>query len=288
MSRIKFVTDSAADIPAQLREELEIQVLPFPIAAGEREYQDGVDLAPEEFYDLLVSLPKIPTHSQLNGYVFQQCYEQAYEQGYSHLIYTCINSKGSATYQNAVQTVEEFYEDHPEARDKFQITVIDSRIYTMGYGYAVVRAARMARDGAGAEEVTAFIRDWVEHVCVLFVPFDLKFAKKSGRVSAAAAFVGEALGLKPIMTFVNGESKVLAKVRGEKNVIPTLIDMCKKEREEGSPYLIIRAARPDQADLLGAQCAAQLGQAPEMDYFIGGVISINAGPNMVGIIYRKK
>lgn len=288
MSRIKFVTDSAADIPRQLQKELEIQVLPFPIAAGDREYQDGVDLTAEEFYELLVSLPKIPTHSQLNGYVFQECYEQAYAQGYTHLIYTSINSKGSATHQNALQAKEEFFEDHPEAKDKFQITVIDSKIYTIGYGYAVVEGARMAQRGAGAEEAVAFIRDWTEHVCVLFVPFDLKFAKKSGRISAAAAFVGEALGLKPIMTFVDGESKVLAKVRGEKSVIPTLIDMCKKEREEGSPYMIIRAARPDQADLLSAQCTQQLGQPPVMDNFIGGVISINAGPNLVGLVYRKK
>ena len=77
MSRIKFVTDSAADIPAQLRQELEIQVLPFPIAAGDREYRDGVDMPPQEFYKLLLSLPQIPTHAQLTGYVFQQCFEQS-------------------------------------------------------------------------------------------------------------------------------------------------------------------------------------------------------------------
>lgn len=288
MSRIKFVTDSAADIPAQLRQELEIQVLPFPIAAGDREYRDGVDMPPQEFYKLLLSLPQIPTHAQLTGYVFQQCFEQAYAQGYDHLIYTSINSKASSTYHNSLQARDEFFEDHPEAREKFQITIIDSKIYTMGYGYAVVEGVRMARGGAAPQEIEAFIRDWTEHVRVLFVPYDLKFAKKSGRISAAAAFVGEALGLKPIMTFEDGDSKIVTKVRGEKNVVPTLLDICKKEREEGSPYLIIRADRPDQADLLCAEATAQLGQAPAMDFYIGGVISINAGPNLAGIVYRMK
>lgn len=110
MAYVKMVTDSAADIPRALREELDIQVLPFPIAMGDKEYEDGYDFTPEEFYGMLLSAPQIPTHAQLNPYVFEQCFEQAYDNGYTHLIYTSINSKGSATHQNAVQAREEFYE----------------------------------------------------------------------------------------------------------------------------------------------------------------------------------
>ena len=252
MAKILFLTDSAADIPKSLREELGIRVMPFPIAMGERELRDGEDFTPQEFYQALAEEPKIPTHAQLTAYQFQQCYEETWKAGYTDLIYTSINSEGSATYQNAVQARGEFFEDHPEARDAFSI------------------------------------QDWVDHVRVLFVAFDLKFAKKSGRVSAAAAFVGEALGLKPIMTFENGASKVVTKVRGEKNVIPTILELAQKEREPGTPYLIIRAARPDQAELLTESCRQAFGQEPAMDCFIGGVIAINAGPNLVGLIYRKK
>ena len=89
--------------------------------------------------------------------------------------------------------------------------------------------------------------------------------------------MGEALGLKPIMTFENGASKVVTKVRGEKNVIPTILELAQKEREPGTPYLIIRAARPDQAELLTESCRQAFGQEPAMDCFIGGVIAINAG-----------
>ena len=208
MAKILFLTDSAADIPKSLREELGIRVMPFPIAMGERELRDGEDFTPQEFYQALAEEPKIPTHAQLTTYQFQQCYEETWKAGYTDLIYTSINSEGSATYQNAVQARGEFFEDHPEARDAFSIRVIDSHTYTMCYGYPVAEGARMAAAGASVEEIAAYIQDWVDHVRVLFVPFDLKFAKKSGRVSAAAAFVGEALGLKPIMTFENGASKV--------------------------------------------------------------------------------
>ena len=286
MARIKLTTDSAADIPAALAGELGIQVLPFPIAMGDREYQDGVDFTPQAFYQALLAAPQIPTHAQLNPYVFTQCFEQAWQEGCTDLIHTSINSKGSATYQNALQAREEFYEDHPEARETFRIFILDSKTYTMGYGWAVLEGARMAAAGAGAEEITAFIQDWLDHVRVVFCPLDLRFAKKSGRVSAAAAFVGEALGLKPVMTFEDGDSKILAEVRGEKNVLGTLLSMCRKERRTDTPYLLIRAGNEAAADQLLAACREELGGEPAMEYYIGGVIAINAGPNLVGLVYR--
>ena len=288
MARIKFTTDSASDISAALRKELNIEVLPFPIAMEDRELADGVDISPQSFYDLLLAAPRIPTHAQLTPYVFSQCFEEAWKAGYTDLIHTSINAKGSATYQNAVQTREEFYEDHPEARESFRIHIIDSRNYTMGYGWAVVQGARMAAAGAEAGEIVDYIQDWVDHVRVIFAALDLRFVKKSGRVSAAAAFVGEALGLKPIMTFEDGASKVLSKVRGDKAVIPALLKLCQEEREEGTPYMLIRSGNPEQESLLAQTCAQQLDQPPVMEYYIGGVIAINAGPNLTGLVYRKK
>ena len=286
MTTIKFVTDSAADIPRALREELDIQVLPFPIAMGAKELQDGYDFTPEQFYPMLLAAKQIPTHAQLNPFVFSQCFQETFQAGYSCLIYTAINAKGSATYQNALQAREEFYEDYPEAKATFHIHILDSRTYTMGYGWAVLQGARMARDGAGEEEILAYLQDWIDHVRVLFAPLDLRFAKKSGRISAAAAFMGDALGLKPIMTFEEGDSKVLSKVRGEKNVIPALLELCQKTRAPGTPYLVIEGNNREQAARLEEESAKALGAPAEMTYPIGGVIAINAGPNLIGLVYR--
>ena len=287
MTTIKFVTDSAADIPRALREELDIQVLPFPIAMGAKELQDGYDFTPEQFYPMLLAAKQIPTHAQLNPFVFSQCFQETFQAGYSCLIYTAINAKGSATYQNALQAREEFYEDYPEAKATFHIHILDSRTYTMGYGWAVLQGARMARDGAGEEEILAYLQDWIDHVRVLFAPLDLRFAKKSGRISAAAAFMGDALGLKPIMTFEEGDSKVLSKVRGEKNVIPALLELCQKTRVPGTPYLVIEGNNREQAARLEEESAKALGAPAEMTYPIGGVIAINAGPNLIGLVYRQ-
>ena len=157
----------------------------------------------------------------------------------------------------------------------------------MGYGWAVLQGARMARDGAGEEEILAYLQDWIDHVRVLFAPLDLRFAKKSGRISAAAAFMGDALGLKPIMTFEEGDSKVLSKVRGEKNVIPALLELCQKTRVPGTPYLVIEGNNREQAARLEEESAKALGAPAEMTYPIGGVIAINAGPNLIGLVYRQ-
>ncbi len=286
MARIKFSTDSAADLPAQLREERSIQVLPFPIAMGDEEYEDGVDFTPDEFFDMLLSAPKIPTHAQLNAYVFTECFEAAWSEGYTDLIHVSINSKGSATFANALQARDDFYKHHPEAKDAFHIHLLDSKTYTMAYGWAVAQAVTMAREGKQAEEIVAYLQDWLDHVRVIFAPLDLRFAKKSGRISAAAAFMGEALGLKPVMTFTDGESKILAKVRGEKNVISTLVDLCRSERQPGTPYLLVRGNNQEQSARLREALQAALGEQAALEYPIGGVVAINAGPNLVGVVYR--
>lgn len=289
MSKIKFLTDSASDIPKEYVAQYDIQVIPFPIALEDREILDGVDYQPREFYKLLDGLDKIPSHAQLNLFQFEEAYEAAYQGGFDALIYTCINFKGSNTGNNALQAREAFYQNHPEAEGKFDIFVIDSKSYTYCYGYAIVEAAKKARSGelTGAQ-AAAEIQDWLDHAKILFAPYDLKFARKSGRVSAAAAIMGSAMGIRPIMSFPNGNSKVLAKPRGDKNVVPNIVRMMTAEMEPGSPYLVIHAALEDRNQEITKACTEAVGYPPAEEFLIGGVISINAGPNLVGVVYRTK
>lgn len=286
MPKIKILTDSAADVPAELLSTLPIEVVHFPIMVGDKEIFDRETLTPEDFYEVLEEETKIPTHAQITPYQFGQIYEKAWRDGYTHLIYVAINGRGSATYQNGLQQATSFFYENAAAKGKIEITVIDSRAYTLAYGYGVIEGARMAVAGAEPEAIVDFIKDWVEHARILFVPFSLKFAKKSGRISAATAFVGEALGMKPILTFEDGKSETIAKVRGEKNVVSALIELMEEDREPGSPYCILRSTLKSQEDKLLEKCTQELGQPPAMETFIGGVISINAGPSVLGVVYR--
>ena len=162
MAKIKFLTDSAADIPQKYVEQYGIQVIPFPIALEGREVLDGVDYTREEFYSVLSNAKQIPTHAQLNTFQFEEAYAAAWQEGYDAIIYTCINFKGSNTGNNAIQAKDLFFQEHPEAEGKFEIYVLDSKAYTYAYGYAVVEAAKRAQaEDISAAQAVEQIQDWL-------------------------------------------------------------------------------------------------------------------------------
>ena len=287
MAKIKIATDSTADIPKALAAELAIAVLPLTILAGEKEYLDGVDITPEEFYHVLETSEKVPVSSQVSVTLYQGLFEKTWREGYTDLIHIALNSKGSGTYQAGVLAEEMFFEEYPEAAEQLRIHLIDSGTYSMAYGWAAVEAARMAAKGEEVAAILAFIQDWVSHARPMLVPLSLQFVKKSGRVSAAAAFVGDVIGLKPLITFEQGESKIVAKARGEKKAIRELVELCRKERRAGTPYMLVYGNNEEQRSQLREICVEMLDQPPTLEYPVGCIISINTGPNMVALIYRQ-
>ena len=116
MSKIEIATDSTADIPKSFCEELNISVLPLTILAGEKEYRDGVDIAPYEFYRIIDESKVLPVSSQVASVLYSELFEETWKAGYTDLIQVTLNSKGSGTYQAAVLSRELFYEEpffHP-------------------------------------------------------------------------------------------------------------------------------------------------------------------------------
>lgn len=284
--RIKIGTDSTADIPQEVRERLDINVLPLSVVHEDREYVECVDIKPEEFYVTLENCEKIPTSSQVTTQAYVDFYEKTFAAGYTDLIQISLNAKGSGTFQSGVVAKDLFFEAHPEAAGKFAIHNVDSETYSMLYGHAVIKAAEMARNGASVEEIIAKVERMVKAVRGVFVPLTLRFVKKSGRVSAAAAFLGDAMGLKPVITFENGESKIISKIRGEKHVVSELCDLCAKERASGTPYVLIRGNNEKMNEEMREAFVAAFGQ-PEYEYNIGCIIAMNTGPDMVGMVYYR-
>lgn len=286
MAKIKLITDSTADIPVNLREELDITVLPITIITGDKEYNDGFDMTPQEFYEMIEASEEIPTTSRVVPVLYQEEYEKAYKEGYTDIIVVCINSKGSSTMQGAIMSKDTFFEENPDAEGKINITIIDSLTYSGGYGLPVVEAAKMIKNGVAPNEIIEYIDDFVKNARPVVVPFNLRFAKKSGRVSAASAFVGDALGLKPIVAFIDGESKVLSKVRGDKKAMSAVIDLAVSEKKPDTPYVLVYGNNQEAYEKFRAMCVEKLGE-PAYEYPVGCVISLNIGPDMVAVIYRK-
>ena len=287
MAKIRISTDSTADIPHEIARELDISVLPLTILSEGKEWRDGVDIQPEEFYPILDKAQTLPVSAQVQSVTYIELFQKTLEEGFTDLIQVTVNAKGSGTYQAGVLARDMFYEETPQARERLQIHIIDSTTYSMAYGIPVIEAAQMVQQGAEPAEVIAYIEEWVAHARPMFVPLDLKCVKKSGRISPAAAFVGDAIGLKPLITFEDGEAKIVAKARGEHKALSALINTCLKERKLGSNYALVHGYNAEALAQLRQACAEVMDIPPMMEYNVGCIISINTGPNMVGIIYRR-
>ncbi len=288
MSKIKFITDSASDISVQDEQSLGIQVLPFPVSFGDATYLSRVDFDNVKFYEMLEAADALPTTSQITVFQYGEAFDAAYSDGYTDVINVTINSEASGTYNGACLAAQLFYETHPEAKKVFRIHNIDGAGYTAMYGHAVVEGAKLAQQGKSVEEITAFMQDWIEHCEVYFVPYTLKYASKSGRIPSAAAFVGELVGLKPVMHISDHKIVTDDKIRGEKKIIPTIAKKTVAAMEPGAPYIVIFGSVPADGEAIAAAMTEAVGYTPAASYQVGAAIATNAGHRVVGVAFRAK
>lgn len=288
MAKIKIITDSASDITEQIEKELDIMIVPFKVAMGDKSYTSRVDFTNEEFYRMMDEFDGMPTHSQITSFEFAEIFEKIFNEGYTDIINVSINKDGSATHNNAIMAAQQFFEEHPERKDSFHIYNIDGVSYTGGYGYPVTQAAIKARKGESAKDIVEYIEDWVRNCTIFFAPYSLKYAKKSGRIPSAAAFAGELMGLRPIMRIQDNKIVTNCKVRGDKNIIPEILKLTANEIIPQTPYCIVYGNDRSVAEEMAAVMTKKMGYPPAEMYQIGAAIAINAGPKVVGTIFKRK
>ena len=286
--KIRLMTDSCSDISKEYAAELGIHMIYIPITVDGKSYREELDFTKEEFYRMIDEAQEYPSTAQITPFEIKEAYEQIAGEGCTDLIYTTIGAGGSGTYANAEMAREQYYAEHPDAVNRMNIHLVDGRCYTAAYGYAVVEAAKKLRHGASVEELTGYLEDWTRHAGLYFVPMTLKYVKRSGRVSAAAAFAGELLGLKPLCRICNCVSAVIMKIRGEQNIIPRLIEVVKADMQPHSPYVIMQGSDPELAQAFGAALTKELGYPPDAYWNIGAAICCNAGPRVVGFVIKRK
>lgn len=288
MSKIKFITDSASDLSKEYAEKYNIDLQGFPITVGDKSFRDG-DISNEEYYDLIDASPTLPVHSQLTVFEFGELFEKYANEGYEDIFFISINAHGSATYQNACAARDNYFSEHPEMADKLNIRVLDSTSYSGTYGYPVIEAVKMAEAGKSADEIEKYLADWFEVCEVYLAVYGLRYVKKSGRISAAAAFAGELLGLKPIILLKGEGTKVVAKPRGAQNVVPKLADVTCERIEKDSPYIVIGGKDLSHREELAELLTKRLGYPPvDYSFRVGGAVGANSGPDIVAVAFKAK
>ncbi|MEG1003703.1 MAG: DegV family protein, partial [Clostridium sp.] len=215
---IKIVTDSTSYIPKEIAKELDIKVVSLNVIMGGRSYRE-IDLLNEEFYDDMESLGEIPTSSQPSIEDVKSVFEEIVKNG-DTVVGIFLSSDMSGTYQTAnmikSMVLEEF--------ENSEIYIIDSRSNCMQMGYAVIEAAKAAKEDLCIEDVLKRVDNVIENSRFIFMPETLKYLKKGGRIGSAAALFGSMLKIIPILTVEDGKTTVFNKVRTRKKAISTIID----------------------------------------------------------------
>ena len=288
MNHIRIMTDSASDISSADEQRYGISIIPFPIMLGDKSYTSRVDFDNAQFYALLEQHEEIPKTAQITPFQFQEIYLREAQAGITDLILVLINAKGSTTYQNSVQAIGLFYEEHPEYRDVLHIHSFDGMGYNAMYGSPVVHAAQMRDDGASVEEILQYLTGILPRRQIYFGIYDLKYAAKSGRIPTAAAFVGNALNLKPVMKIFDCGITTAAKCRGERKLVDKVAQMSIADMEPGAPYELIYGKDEACLEELRQLMTERLGYGPQCAYQVGAAVAANSGPRVVGVCFTRK
>lgn len=288
MSKIQIMTDSASDISYEDEKRYSISVIPFPVTLGDRTYISRVDFDNEQFYDLMAQHDEIPKTAQITPFQFQEIYLREATNGVTDLIMVLINSKGSNTYVNSIQAIDLFYEDHPEYRDVFRIHSIDGMGYNALYGSPVIHASQMLEEGASVDEILKYLSDILPWRQIYFGIYDLKYAAKSGRIPTAAAFVGTALNLKPVMKIYDRSITTAAKCQGGRKLVEKVAEMSAADMEPGTPYELIYGSDTACLEELRSLMLQKLGYGPAAVYQVGAAVAVNSGPKIAGAAFTRK
>ena len=245
----QLFTDTSANLPVEIIDEYGIEVVPFSYTI------DGVEYIPERefdgkaFYAAMRAGSEVKT-SMVNAGTFIERFKTALDEG-KDVLYIGMSGGISGTANAALMAKQELDEEYPDRK----IVVIDTLAASLGEGLFVIKAAEQLKDGVALDAIEEAIRAQVPSMCQSFTVDDLKYLKKTGRVSGAAAIIGNVLSIHPILIGdYEGKIVVKAKVRGMKRTLDALaeryaelalsktetIGIAHADNEEGKAYLVQR------------------------------------------------
>lgn len=213
---VKIVTDSTADIPADMATRLGITVIPSYVVFGTETYLDGVELTKQQFYEKLAATRMIPTTATPPPGAYEDAYRQLAKET-DEIVSIHLAAGLSALYSSAALAAKSI----SEAR----VTVVDSGQLTMGYGWIAIIAAEAAQRGANHEQIVTLVEGVKDRSRVLAVLDTLDFLHRSGRVDWAQAMIGAVLRVKPIVEVRAGEVVLVERSRTQKRSLVQLMTL---------------------------------------------------------------
>ena len=282
---VKIITDSAADLPVELLQAYDIDLIPLRVYdEAETEYLDGVTLESVTLLQKMregavyrTSLPSLET--------FQEKFVSYAKEG-NPCIYLAFSSELSGTYQSSVVIKEEVKETYAD----LDLEIIDTKCASLGQGLVVLEAAKMAKNGASKEDIlnrVAFLMNHMEHI---FTVADLQYLVRGGRLSKVAGFIGGLLNIKPILNVEEGKLVPLEKVRGKKKVLSRIVDIMEERGKDlkGQTIGMTHGDDLETAEALKALITERFGCEVFIVNTIGAAIGAHTGPGVITLFFLNE
>ncbi len=275
---VKIVTDSGADLPLDLAQELGITVVPVYLRFGDKVYRDGVDIGPDEFYAELMSSPVHPSTSTPSAGDFARAYTDV-ASSTDEIVSIHITRKHSGTYDAALlgrKMIE---------KTKCRIEVIDSEGVTMWQGLIVLAAARAAEAGRELHEVVETVQETIRQMRALALLDTVKYIAKGGRAGNAISRVESVLNLKALLTLRNGVLRPAGLARTRSKGIGRLREFIKSALHI-EELAIVYSTTPDDAQELSDYTVTLLPDIVPKVVRLGPALGVHAGPGAIVVVLR--
>ncbi|SDI32034.1 DegV family protein [Desulfosporosinus hippei] len=279
---VQILTDSTSYLPEATRKEFNIRSVSLNLTFGTDSLRE-VDIDNQTFYPMM-SAKGIPISSQPSiGELYQEM-KSVVETGDS-LCCIFLSAEMSGTFSTGQIVKAMVLEKHKDA----QIEIIDSRSNCMQLGFAVLLAARAAQAGESLEQVKEAALDNIRKSRFIFIPDNLEYLKKGGRIGGASALIGNLFKIIPILTVENGKTNILMKVRTKGNAVLAMVEkMMQDIKEYGLGEIIVHHINcQTEARELARVIKEKINVDPEV-LDIGPVIGLHVGPGAIGIAYYTK
>ena len=279
---VAIITDTTASIPADLIEELQIELVPYYIMRNNETLRDMVDIQPEEFAQYLMTARTLPTTSNPSPGDYVNSIRKLAERT-REIVAITMTSKGSGVYQSCKAAVEMVC----KRLANLHIDVVDTLQVAMSHGWSVIEAARAARRGLGIKEVAAKAREIAAKARMLQTNDTLRYLYMGGRIGKAQALMGTLLNIKPIVSMEDGIIVPLGTARTRHKAYMRMVDLVKEKVGQGARIKIAftHCAAMDQLEILKEEFTKHFQCVEVLVSALSPTLAVHSGPGTVGLAY---
>jgi DegV family protein with EDD domain len=277
---VAVVTDSSAYLPDGFAARHAVHVVPLHVLIDDEAGLDGVDIGPAEIATALAARRTVTT-SRPNPHEFVAMYRRLLDGGADGVVSVHLSRELSGTWESARLAAQEVGVDH--------VRVVDSRTTVMGLGFAVLRAAATAVAGGSGAVVEDAAVAAAARTTTFFVVETLEYLRRGGRIGSAAAFLGTALAVKPLLHVEDGRIVPLEKVRTTHRAVLRLVDLAEQAASATGAAAVELAVHHLGAHERAAELATRLDERINtasgcVVSELGAAIGAHTGPGMLGVV----